>query len=75
MFQQFKELTKLVSVAGAVMSLQPLIKVKIKKIYYINPPDDQSIIDLKQQVLKNIEMRRPELDTVNIFQILDPETR
>ena len=72
--QPFQELTELVSGAGAVLSLQPLMKVKIKKICNENPTDDQTIKDLKKQILKNIEKRLPESDTVKIFQILNPET-
>jgi hypothetical protein len=73
--QPFQELTELVSGAGAVLSLQPLMKVKIKKLCSENRTDDQTIKDLKKQVLRNIEKRLPESDTVKIFQILDHETR
>jgi hypothetical protein len=71
----FLELTELVSGAGAVLSLQPMMKVRIKNICEIKPTDDPCIQQLKTRVMRNIEKRLPVSDTVRIYQILDPETR
>jgi len=73
--EPFLELTELVSGAGAVLSLQPMMKTRIKKLCQAQPSDDLCIQQLKGAVMKNIEKRLPVSDTVKIYQILDPETR
>jgi hypothetical protein len=74
--EPFLELTELVSSsAGAVLSLQPMMKTRIKKLCQAQPGDDLCIQQLKGAVMRNIEKRLPVSDTVKIYQILDPETR
>jgi hypothetical protein len=73
--EPFLELTELVSGAGAVLSLQPIMKVRIKNLCEAKPDDDICIQQLKKAVMRNIEKRLPVSDTVRIYQILDPETR
>lgn len=71
----FEALTELVSGAGSVLSFQPLMKVKIRKLCEVKPGDDLSIQLLKQRVLRTVEKRIPESDTVKVYQVMDPETR
>jgi len=71
----FLDLTELVSSAGAVLSLQPMMKVRIKKLCEVKPDDDLCIQELKESVLRNVDKRLPVSDTVRVYQILDPETR
>jgi hypothetical protein len=71
----FLELTELVSGAGAVLSLLPMMKVRIKNLCEVKPNDDPCIQLLKEAVMQNLEKRLPVSETVKIFQLLDPETR
>lgn len=73
--EPFLDLTELVSGAGAVLSLQPMMKVRIKKLCEVKPDDDPCIQQLKRRVTLNIDKRLPASDTLSIYQILDPETR
>jgi hypothetical protein len=75
LLKDFEKFTELISTNVPVLSMVPLIKIKIKEICQPGHDDDESIRDLKRLILGNVERRLAENDFMRINQVLDPMTK
>ena len=72
---EFDKLTERVSSTVPVLSMVPLMKLKIKRICQMENNDDQAIKDLKNYVLMNVDRRLSENEFMKINQVFDPMTK
>jgi hypothetical protein len=73
--KEFAKFTELVSSSVPVLSMVPLMKLKIKQLCHRNDNDDDAIRDLKNYVLMNVDRRLAENEFMKINQVLDPMTK
>jgi hypothetical protein len=73
--KEFEKLTLVVSTNVPVLSMIPLMKLRIKRICQIGPDDDDAIKEVKKLIAQNVDRRLPENDFVSINQVLDPLTK
>jgi hypothetical protein len=69
--KEFEMLTLVVSTNVPVLSMIPLMKLRIKRICQIGPDDDDAIKEVKKLIAQNVDRRLPENDFVSINQVLD----
>lgn len=72
---EFDKLTERVSSTVPVLSMVPLMKLKIKRICQMENDDDEAIKDLKNYVLMNVDRRLSENEFMKINQVFDPMTK
>lgn len=71
----FKELTDLVSSGNVGLSLIPLIVDELKDAVKPGSDDSPSLAQLKRQIAKNISVRFPVTELVQLCSLLDPSTK
>ena len=74
--KEFAKFTELVSCSSVpVLSMVPLMKLRIKRVCQPSSNDEEAIQLLKHHILHNVDRRLPENDFMKISQVLDPMTK
>jgi hypothetical protein len=73
--KDFEKFTEIVSSSVPVLSIVPLMKVKIKRMCQEKDDDDDAMTDLKRLIMQNVDRRLPENEFMKISQVLDPMTK
>ena len=71
----FEMFTDLVGSKIPSLSLIPLMKLQIKKLYAFSDDDSIPIRHVKERILANVERRLPDSQALLIHQLLDPSTK
>lgn len=74
--KEFEKFTELISCSSVpVLSMVPLMKLRIKRVCQPSGNDEDAIQLLKHHILHNVDRRLPENDFMKISQVLDPMTK
>ena len=71
----FKDMSDLFSCSLPMLSVIPLINMRIRKNCTVAGTDDEKIKSLKENILRKLDHRFPCTDTVKLNQILNPMTK
>lgn len=71
----FKLFTDFVGASQPVLSIVPLLKMKIRKLCITSPDEDTKITAIKAAVLAKLDHRFPDSDRIKLHQLLDPQTK
>ena len=70
-----KNISDLFSTSLPTLSLIPLMKTYIRKNCNVSTEDDDKIKQIKDAVLRKLDVRFPVTDDIKLHQLLDPSTK
>ena len=71
----FRNISDLFSTSLPTLSLIPLMKTYIRKNCNVSTEDDDKIKQIKDAVLRKLDVRFPVTDDIKLHQLLDPSTK